>query len=159
MVEYLTQYLGRFDHMTLLAIAVAAAVVIIIALRWTGQRYVAPKARLALSGDGSFEYGVAGADAHQPALGRIAGRNPPASGQECLAELIPEAAQTGELTAIWVRVEEARVGHVAVHEIVHFEKVLKGRAARCDAIVVGSARSGLQLRLDLVWPPQLREPR
>ncbi|QIB35671.1 hypothetical protein [Ancylobacter pratisalsi] len=157
MPEYLSHYLGAFKPMTLLTLGVVAAVAIIILLRWTGQRYVPPKARLALKGDGSFEYGVTGTGEHQPLLARVAGHSPPSSGQECIAELLPERDGSGETKAIRVCVEGAPVGQIAPDEISVFEAVLKGRPARCDAIVVRGTRSNtLQLKLDLIWPPSLR---
>lgn len=159
MVEYLARLATAYEPMTLLAAGVALAVAIIVVLRWTGQRYVAPKARLALRGDGSFEYGVAGTEAHQPVLARVAGHSPPSSGQECTAELLPERARGGEMRAIWVCVEGVRVGQVVADEIPAFDAALRGRPARCDAVVVRASRSEtLQLKLDLTWPPSLGTP-
>jgi len=151
----LTEYLSRFHHMTLLTLAVAAALAIIIWLRWTGQRFVAPKAVLRLKGDGDYDYGVAGAQEHQPILGRIAGRMPEVGGQDCTAELVPDISRAGELRAIWVTVQGARVGHIAPEEMAAFQAVLAGRPARCHAVVVPSRSGALMVKLDTVWPPQL----
>lgn len=151
----LTEYVFRFHHMTLLTLAVAAGLAVIIVLRWTGQRFISAKAALKLKGDRTYDYTVAGAEEHQPILGRIAGRSPEAGGQDCTAELVPDISRAGELRAIWVTVQGARVGHIAREEIEPFQAVLAGRSARCDAVVV-PARSGLlTVRLDTVWPPSL----
>lgn len=91
MLDRLLQY----DHMTLLAGAVAGAVALIILLRWVGQRVVVPKTRLALVGDGSFDYDIAGTDGHQPVLARIAGRTPSSLGEECIAELLTAVTKAG----------------------------------------------------------------
>lgn len=151
----LSDYLFRFHHMTLLTLAVAAGLAIIVLLRWTGQRFVSAKAALKLKGDSTYDYTVAGAEAHQPILGRIAGRSPEVGGQDCVAELVPDVSRAGELRAIWVTVQGARVGHIAAEEIAPFHAVLAGRPARCEA-VEAPARSGfLVVRLDTVWPPRL----
>lgn len=72
-----------------------------------------------------------------------------------MAELVPDVSRAGELRAIWVTVQGARVGHIAAEEIAPFHAVLAGRPARCEA-VVAPARSGfLVVRLDTVWPPRL----
>lgn len=151
MLDHLLQ-----DHMTLLAGVVAIAIALIILLRWTGQRVVVPKARLALKGDGSFDYDVAGTSAHQPVLARIAGRSG-ALGEERVAELTPLASQAGESTAIWVHVEGARVGEIAARDVAAFHAVLAGRPARCNAVVIDDELAGgLVVKLDVIWPPRLR---
>lgn len=144
------------DHMTLLAGGVAVAIALIILLRWTGQRVVVPQARAALKGDGSFDYDVAGTSAHQPVLARIAGRSG-SIGEERIAELTPLPSQAGESTAIWVHVEGARVGEIAARDVAAFHAVLAGRPAQCDAVVIDDdLAGGLIVRLDVMWPPQLR---
>lgn len=146
----------ELDHLTLIAGAVAVAAALIILLRWTGQRVVMPQARLALAGDGSFEYEVTGTQAHQPALTRIAGQSPPELGEECVAELVPIITSGGEPTAIEVHLEGAHVGEVAARDIPRFHAAMRGARVRCDAMVIGGGRSdGLHVRLDTVWPPRL----
>lgn len=146
----------ELDHLTLIAGAVAVAAALMILLRWTGQRVVMPEARLALAGDGSFEYEIAGTEAHQPALIRIAGRSPSELGEECVAELVPTLTSAGELTAIAVYLEAAHVGEVAARDIPRFHAAMRGARARCDALVViGDRSGGLHVKLDIVWPPRL----
>lgn len=144
----------RADHMTLLAAGVAVAIVLMILLRWTGQRVAVPNASLALKGDGAFDYGIAGTEAHQPALARIAGRRPSQMGEERVAELVASVAETGQPVAIIVQVEGAHVGEVHARDLPHFHAVTGGRAASCDAVVLNEDGM-LVVRLDVVWPPRL----
>ncbi|MDQ0512351.1 hypothetical protein [Ancylobacter amanitiformis] len=149
------ELLSRIEHMTLLALVIVAAVVLIVVLRLLGRRSVAPQASQTLQGDGGYDYPVAGADDHQAVLGRIAGRHVPAEGTDCTAELLPDVSRAGELRAIWVTVEGARIGHIAPLEVPHFNAALDGRAARCEAVVVASKMGRLSVKLDTVWPPRL----
>ncbi|CAA0092277.1 Uncharacterised protein [Starkeya nomas] len=151
MLDRLLQY----DHMTLLAGAVAGAVALIILLRWVGQRVVVPKTRLALVGDGSFDYDIAGTDGHQPVLARIAGRTPSSLGEECIAELLTAVTKAGEVEAIVVHVEGARVGEIPARDLLHFHAAAKGRPARCEAVVLRGHAEDLRVRLDVAWPPRL----
>lgn len=147
------QLIADLDHMTLLALGVAAAVLLIVALRWMGERVVAPQAVAELKGDGNYDYAVAGSEEHQPVLGRIAGR-PGRDGHDCTAELLPDVARTGHLRGIWVLVDGARVGHIPPGETGHFHAVIGGRPARCEALIV-TQDGELSVRIDTVWPPRL----
>lgn len=147
------QLLADLDHISLLALGVAGALLLIVLLRWMGERVVAPQAGAMLGGDGDYDYAVAGSDEHQPVLGRIAGR-PGREGHDCIAELVPDVARNGELRGIWVLIDGARVGHIKPSEMGAFHEVMDGRPARCEAIIV-SDDGLLRVRLDTVWPPRL----
>ncbi|MCK0208420.1 hypothetical protein MWN33_10300 [Starkeya koreensis] len=147
-------HLLKADHMTLLAGSVAVVIVLIILLRWTGQRVAMPRASLALKGDGTFDYGIAGTQAHQPALARIAGRRPSDMGEERVAELVASVTETGQPSVIAVQVEGAHVGDIHGRDIPHFHAATGGRVAACNAVVL-KEKGVLTVRLDVVWPPRL----
>ncbi len=146
-------FIADLDHISLLALGVAAAVLFICVLRWMGERAFASHAAAELKGDGSYDYTVAGSEEHQPVLGRIAGR-PGRVGHDCTAELLPDVARSGDLRGIWVMVDGARVGHIPPGETGPFHAVIGGRPARCEALIV--AQNGqLSVRIDTFWPPRL----
>ena len=144
----------HLDDMTILAIGVVIAVVLMIVLRGTGKRLVVPTARLKLSGDGAYAYDIGGADAYQLAMERIGGSSSFEAEHECTAELVPEPPKPGTVSAIHVKVEGATVGFIAPEEAALFHEVLRGRPARCEAIIMG-ARGYQAVMLDLKWPPTL----
>lgn len=144
----------HLDDMTILAIAVLVAVVLILVLRGTGKRLVLPTARLKMRGDGAYAYDVGGADTYQLAMERIGGRTAFEAEHECTAELIPDAPKPGTVAALQVVVEGATVGFIVPEEAAVFHEVLRGRPARCDAIILG-ARGYQKVMLDLQWPPAL----
>ncbi|MBS9476289.1 hypothetical protein [Ancylobacter radicis] len=148
------QLIADLDHISLLALGVAAAVLLIIVLRWMGERVAPSAAGVPLEGDGSFDYTIAGTSDHQPVLGRIAG-HPDTDGHDCTAELVPDMARTGELRGIWVLVDGARVGHILPAETAMFHAVMGGRRGRCEAVIAVHADGELVVRLDTVWPPRL----
>jgi len=147
-------HLFEADHMTLLAGGVAVAMVLMVLMRWVGQRVATQSAAPALSGDGSFDYAIAGTDAHQPALARIAGRRPTEMGEERVAELQPSLTPAGELVAMLIQIDNARIGEIPARDLPHFHAATGGRAARCDAVVL-KEDDVLVVRLDIVWPPRL----
>ena len=144
----------HLDDMTILAIAVVVAVVVILLLRGTGTRLVVPTARLKMRGDGAYAYDIGGADTYQLAMERIGGRSSFEAEHECTAELIPDAPKPGTVSAIHVNIEGATVGFIVPEEAALFHEVLRGRPARCEAIILGS-RGYQTVMLDLKWPPTL----
>lgn len=142
----------HLDDMTILAIVVVVAVIIILVLRSNGQRVVVPTARLKMRGDGAYAYDVGGADTYQLAMERIGGRS--SSEHECTAELIPDTPKPGTVAAIQVMVEGATVGFIVPEEAALVHEVLRGRPARCEAIIMGG-RGHQKVMLDLKWPPAL----
>ncbi len=147
-------HFSYLDDMTVLAIAVVVAVVVILLLRGTGQRLVVPTARLKMRGDGAYAYDIGGADSYQLAMERIGGGSSFEAEHECTAELIPDPPKPGTVPAIHVTIEGATVGFVVEEEAALFHEVLRGRPARCDAIILGS-RGYQRVMLDLKWPPRL----
>lgn len=147
-------YFSRLDELTILAIGVVVAVAIILLLRGTGKRLVVPTARFKLSGDGAYAYDIGGAETYQLAMERIAGRSSFEAEHECTAELIPDPAKPGTVPAIHVNIEGAVVGFIVPEEAALFHEVLRGRPARCEAIIMGD-RGYQSVMLDLKWPPAL----
>lgn len=142
------------DDITILTLAVVVAVALILLLRGSGKRLVIPTARLKMRGDGAYAYDIGGADTYQLAMERIAGRSSFEAEHECTAELIPDPPKPGTVPAIHVSVEGAIVGFIVPEEAALLHEVLRGRPARCEAIIMGE-RGYQRVMLDLKWPPAL----
>lgn len=149
---------GRFEHLTFLAVAVAVAVGLMIVLRLIGTRTVEPMARQMLAGDGSYDYFVDCIGEHLPTLDRFSARASTRSGFDCVAELVPEASQTKDALRIRVVIEGATVGEVARHDIMTFMEAMNAKPTQCCAVITMTpGESGLRVavRLDTAWPPEL----
>lgn len=149
------EHLRQLDDFTLIVLGVAFAAALIVILRWMGSREVAPQARLMIAGDGSFDYGIAGTEAHQPFLSRLAGRAASRQGEEYVVELVPALAPTGEVSEIVVHLEGAGVGAIHLRDLPAFHATMKGRATRCDALVIRDREGRLTIMLDVLWPPRV----
>ncbi|GAB4072453.1 hypothetical protein KHC28_01050 [Ancylobacter sonchi] len=144
------------DHLTMLSIAVLAAVLLIVVLRLFGIRHVRPVAERQLAGDGGYHYVVHPTDTHRAKIGRFSELAATASGYDCVAELVPETSKARDVR-IHVVVEGATVGEIARMEVRSFMTAMGGQPARCDAVIVAHRETarGHSVRLDLDWPPRL----
>lgn len=145
------------DHLTMLSLAVVAAVTLIAALRLLGVRHVPVTAEQQLAGDGGYDHLVHHAEIHQAKLDRFSALAATPSGYDCVAELVPETSKARDAVCIRVVVEGATVGEIARREVRSLMAATGGNPARCSAVIVAPRDPvrGLSVRLDLAWPPRL----
>lgn len=148
---------AQFDHLTILSLVVIAALALLALLRFSAAGYVPPITLPRLAGDGDYDYLLARAEEHEPALDRFAVRAAAPSGYGCLAELVPELSPTRDDIRIKVMVEEAMVGEIPDNEVRAFMQAMGNEPALCSALIVAarSANDAPAVRLDLVWPPRM----
>ncbi|GLK83636.1 hypothetical protein [Ancylobacter defluvii] len=145
------------DHLSMLSLAVLAAVMLIATLRLFGTRHVPVTAEQQLAGDGDYDYAVDHVEAHQATLDRFSALATTPSGYDCVAELVPETSRVRDAVQIRVVVEGATVGEIGCKEVRTFLAAMNGKPARCDALIVAprDAARSLSVRLDLAWPPRI----
>ncbi|HEX2554888.1 MAG TPA: hypothetical protein VHL98_14400 [Microvirga sp.] len=120
-----------------------------------------------LAGTGEYATHVEAESEYQDALEAIVGgRSEAEAWHECTAFLVPETDDPADPHAVAVQVGGLKVGALNREEGERYRAFLAAaeldRVASCDAVIYGGWRRGgaegyFNVRLDLLWPLELRE--
>lgn len=116
------------------------------------------KSNYVIAGDGNYDFDIVGESNYQDALERVAGRSDESAEYYCTAQLVPEPKNPHDNRAIRVDIDGQPVGYISRSETIDFHRVLRGRPASVDAIIVGGWERGKRgrghfgVKLDIAIP-------
>lgn len=113
-----------------------------VAKSTSGYKEQLPYSVLTINGDGGFDFDIVGEASYQQALESIAGRSDESAEHYCTATLSPEPSNQYDSNAIRVDINGKTVGYIARGVTAEFHRVLRGRSAQANAIIVGGWSRG-----------------
>jgi hypothetical protein len=123
-----------------------------------------PSREIHIPGGGDYDFEIVGESNYQFELDRICGGMcEDGVEHECIATLIPEPSNPHDANAVKVTIDGKTVGYLSRSNALKYHREMKrlrirGRALKCNAIVVGGWDRGdgdqghFGVKLDLGWP-------